>query len=141
MGGKLLFRQNKIDEAISALRKAIELQPNDYLAYDHLAVILEKQGSLEEALTANQKAAEINPEDAVAYYNMGSVLSKQSRFEEAAHACQQALARDPKNLYAHNHVYTWNNLGEIYHTQGKKDEAILAYQKQLKLDLLTLLYS
>ncbi|WP_418006836.1 tetratricopeptide repeat protein [Nostoc piscinale] len=66
--------QNKLDAAIAAYEKAIQLNPNFANAYLRLGTTLTLQGQnkLEAAVAAYEKAIQLNPNDADAYYNLGN---------------------------------------------------------------------
>jgi len=59
--GAALEKQGKLDEAIQAFDKAIELNPNFALAWSNKALMLHKQYNYEEALRAVDKAIELDP--------------------------------------------------------------------------------
>ncbi|MEG4322807.1 MULTISPECIES: tetratricopeptide repeat protein [unclassified Microcoleus] len=58
--GNILFRQDKITQAIACYQRAIELNPNLNAAYQNLAKALTKQGKLDEAAVCLQKVAVLN---------------------------------------------------------------------------------
>ena len=126
--GIALRKQGKLEEAITAYKKAIELDPNDAAAYGNLGIALRKQGKLEEAITAYKQAIELNPNDAAAYGNLGNALDDQEKIEEAIAAYKKAIAIDP------NDATTYYNLGYVLRKQEKLEEAIVAYKKAIELD-------
>lgn len=54
--GYQLLRANRVDEAISAFRKNVEIYPNSANVYDSLAEALEKSGQLKQAAENYEKA-------------------------------------------------------------------------------------
>lgn len=64
--GAALETQGKLDEAIQAFNKAIELNPNFALAWSNKALMLFKAKRYDEALEAVNKAIELNPKLAAA---------------------------------------------------------------------------
>jgi superkiller protein 3 len=66
----------RLDEAIAAYRRSIELRPDHCNGYIGLGLALDAQGKLDEAIAANRKAIELEPDNAVAHCNLGGSLWK-----------------------------------------------------------------
>ncbi len=126
--GLALYYQGKLDEAIAAYQKAIEIDPDYADAYYNIGIALRKQGKLDEAIAAYQKAIEIDPDYADAYYNIGIALRKQGKLDEAIAAYQKAIEIDP------DYAKAYYNIGIALRKQGKLEEAIAAYQKAIEID-------
>lgn len=60
--GESLFKQCKWDEAISAYRHAIKLNPNNSWYHVCLAKVLSKQKRWDEVIVAYRRAMELNPD-------------------------------------------------------------------------------
>ncbi|MBD2558920.1 tetratricopeptide repeat protein, partial [Aphanizomenon flos-aquae] len=120
--------QKKLDGAVTAYQKAIELDPNYAIAYNNLGNALYYQKKLDGAVTAYQKAIELDPNYAIAYNNLGNALSDQKKLDEAVAAYQKAIELDPKLAIA------YYNLGNALYDQKKLDGAVAAYQKAIELD-------
>jgi superkiller protein 3 len=65
-----LFKQKKLDEAIAAYRKVIQLDPQNVYAYNDLGNALKDQKKLDEAIAAYRKAIELDPNFGFAHYNL-----------------------------------------------------------------------
>ncbi len=123
-----LRKQGKVSEAIAIYQKALEIYPNNALAYVNLGNALSEQGKLDEAIAAYNKALNINPKSAIAYWGLGNALSKQEKLDEAIAAYRKVINIDPKDATAYKY------LGMALSKQGKIDEGLAAYRKALTID-------
>jgi tetratricopeptide (TPR) repeat protein len=69
-----LLREGKLDEAITAYRRAIEQNPNFYWSHYNLGEVLAKKGKLDEAITCFHRASELKPQFLWAYQRLGETL-------------------------------------------------------------------
>ena len=142
--GKVYARQERWNDAITAVEKAIEIQVDNTEAHYQLAQIYIKRGEkkkaasamaffkvlrqtdplLEEAVTWVKR----HPDDARGYNNLGIVYLARRRPEDAVANYKRAISLAPNLATAHY------NLGHAYHKQGKMDLAIGAYQQALTTD-------
>jgi cytochrome c-type biogenesis protein CcmH/NrfG len=76
--GSLKFRQEKYDEALDILSRAVKLDPNNPEIQNYLGVTLSHKGLRVQAETALRKAIEINPLYAPAHYNLTVVYLNQT---------------------------------------------------------------
>ena len=125
--GLVLYRQNRIGEAMDCLTAAIEQQPSLPIYWFNLGVISQKIPNHEEAIKAYRRAIALNPRSLEAHVNLGNVLRDRGVLHEAVEAYRQALAINPSHAEAHN------NLGVALKEEGKMDEAIAAYRHALEL--------
>ena len=70
-------------EAIEYYKKAIELKPDDAVAWINKGVALRELDQDKKALKAFDKATKLEPDNAVAWINKGHTLNKLGRDEEA----------------------------------------------------------
>lgn len=99
------FFAGRVDDAIYAARKAIEIDPSDAVAYCNLGRYLLAKGDAETAQSLYQKAIELDTTVAAAHYNLGNLYRAQGRFKEAVECSQKAVDLEPWN------AMSWNNLG------------------------------
>jgi hypothetical protein len=78
-----LLRAGRLDDALSALRQAQELDPDNPRVMNGLGRVLQEQGRLEEAIQAFEKAIELKPDYPGALYNLAEVLAAKGGVEDA----------------------------------------------------------
>jgi tetratricopeptide (TPR) repeat protein len=72
----------EFDEAVNALRKSLELDPNSNLSRDLLAALYLQSGNIEGALEQSRIAYRINPADEGALYHLIVALRKSGKTDE-----------------------------------------------------------
>jgi Tetratricopeptide repeat len=87
----------EMDEAASAFRKAVEVDPNDAEAWSSLGVVLVRTGDETRGVEAFRRALRAAPGHAEAHRNLAVVLDRQGRGAEAAHHYRAFLAKGPAN--------------------------------------------
>lgn len=112
-------------DALFALRKAVELLPNDAEAHSNLAAVLQACGQLDAAVASSRRALQINPNFAEAHNNLGVALQDLGQFEEAVASYMRALEIKPD----FSEVY--NNLGGALKELGQFDDAMICYRSAL----------
>ncbi|NQU98914.1 tetratricopeptide repeat protein [Candidatus Woesearchaeota archaeon] len=125
--GFALIERGKLEEAIKAYDKAIEINPKHALAWYDKGFALYKLGQLEEAIQAYDKAININPEYAFAWNNKGIALSEMGKREEAIEAYDRAIEINPELAWA------WNNKGVQLNKLGQLEEAIKCFEKAIRI--------
>jgi protein O-GlcNAc transferase len=124
---KLLKARGRLDEAITAYRQALALDPAMADVQNNLGVALRVAGKLEEANAAFGEAIRLNPNLAEAWNNFGYGLVTMQRFDEAAEACRKAIALKPTYSEA------FHNLGMALAERGAWKEAAQAYQRAIQI--------
>jgi tetratricopeptide (TPR) repeat protein/SAM-dependent methyltransferase len=125
--GMELQKSGKLEEAVTAFRKALALNPNHPVVFNNLAAVLASRGELEEALALYRKALAVDPALAFTYSNMSDTLTRLGRYDEALAAATRASVLDPSSPDAHN------NVGSALLEVARFDEAIVALEKSLAL--------
>jgi len=90
-----LPREEALKRAISAARKAVELDPLDWDTHGILAYIRMRSGDLEKADAGFQKAMEVNPNAEKLLVAIAEMRIYQGRYEEAIDLMKKAMRLNP----------------------------------------------
>ena len=123
--GITLFQKGRLDEAISAYRRALVIKPRYAKVHFSLGYAYVNKGMLDEAISEFKRAIAINSRNADAHYGLGFVYDKKGMSDEALFEYKQAININPR--YAEVHY----NLGVLYQKRLKLDEAIFEYKQAL----------
>ncbi|HXJ91968.1 MAG TPA: tetratricopeptide repeat protein [Terriglobia bacterium] len=122
--GIQLEQAGRLEDAIAAEEKAVQLNPELMQAHVNLIILYGQSGDFQKAEEHYQTALKLNPDKYPdAYYNYGVLLVKEGKLDEAQAAFASALKTNP--VYADAH----NDLGYILERQGKLEEAASEYRK------------
>ena len=125
-----------MDQAMSEVRKAFELDPLSLHTNFNAGWIYWCANRLDDAMTQARKMIELEPNFFGAYWLMGALYWLQGKHEEALEAHQKALSL---NL----HQMILGAIGGIYRALGKRDEAqrvlnqLLEMRKQQSVNALS----
>lgn len=89
--------ERDFEKAIPIIKKAIELNPYESIAYDSLAFALYYQDDFENAAINLERSLEINPYDALTATNYACTLAKLSRLDEAYQVVRDISLKVPEN--------------------------------------------
>ena len=156
--GNQLMRSGKLEDAVAAYEIAIASHPSFPWSHYQLGQALEKLGRWEDALVAYQKAIGLNPISEVFRNNLERVLAKQNHVSEGeptntlekcleqgktltdqAETAQEDLEEAIKCSCETSYELNSNSYdlcyesGQSLHRLGEIDQAILAYQKAIKI--------
>ena len=108
----------KPDLALAALKRAVGLQPRNYLARASYAETLSENAQYQEAAGQYTIASGISPNEFIVHYNLGVIYSKAGEFALAAQEYRKALEIQPSNSDA------MSGLGWALFKVGKPDDAV-----------------
>lgn len=150
--------EGMLNEALNAINKAIDLDPQTPGALENRASLLEtmgkhdealekanstqdlakvwynraavlrNEGKFDEALGAYDKAIELDPQDAEAKIDKGITFLVMGKFNESLAAFDEALAIEP------NSSYTWIEKGLVLSRMEQFNESLKAYEEALRMD-------
>ena len=127
--GLFYDRQNKYPESLDALKKAMELTPDNAQVYLNLGAVYIDTGDPKLTSNAEQalkKSIDLTP-SYPAYANLGQLYYLQKRYVESANMTEKALQLNDNNYLV------WNNLVNAYEWLKEKDKAATARQRATEL--------
>ncbi len=94
--GNVLLQLNKLNDAVSQFRTAIDLNPNINVYRLNLAYVLNMQGKETEAEAEFRELLRRHPNDVRGHNNYGILLLNQGRIDQAIYHFKEALKQKPK---------------------------------------------
>ena len=124
------YKEGKVNEAINAARKALELEPDLGVAHYNLGNLYAGQGQFDLAKKYFEAAIRLYPNYAEVHSNFGQLIAERGDIETGIRYFRKAIELNPSISRAHL------NLGVALAKQGRLDEAIGPFQQaaQLKPD-------
>lgn len=125
-----LYNENRMDACGRTLGKLWEECRTDE---DRRAVLLLRAlcltdtGAIDAAIGTYHMLLRFAPKYSVALSNLGNLLMRQGKYQGAEEYLLRAVEADHANPYA------WQNLGVVYHRQGRYHDAIPRFENALKL--------
>lgn len=89
--GLAAYGKGNLDEAITAFKDALELDPAYADAYFAMATSLNKKGNLNEAITAIRRAIELSPKEALYHTELSRLYVQLKMVPEAEAAKAEAM--------------------------------------------------
>ncbi len=120
--GTNLYREGRIDDAIQAYEKALELNPEDGYTYLMLGILYEDKKAVEKVAHYFKKGESLYPQKIDFYNARGMVYFQGGKLDKAAADVKEALKIDPESPLSHF------LLGNIYEAEGSLAEAVTQYQ-------------
>jgi protein O-GlcNAc transferase len=116
-----------VDDAIIALKRAIDLRPKESSYHFVLGVAWLTKGDLQEAEHAFRQLLNLQPDNALAQTYLGYTLLKEKSFPEAREWLEKSLKRDASTPETHYY------LGLIAQEQKEDERAVELFEKSIQL--------
>jgi tetratricopeptide (TPR) repeat protein len=124
----VLLRLDRLAEAETHMRAAIQLQPDEAESHSGLGAVLARQGKTADAIAAYREAIRLRPTLAVAHANLGVALSSDGRADEAIASLLQAIALDLEQA-------RWRyRVAMLLQERGRTSEAVQQLEAALRID-------
>lgn len=125
--GSVYTQMGKNADAVSEIRRALQLDPKSDNGYVRLGRAYLQMGQPEAALTAFRKAVDLNPFYWGNHDQLGKAYYRTGRNDDALREFKRVAELDPANASVHN------SMGIIYSRQSLWDSAIAEFQKTIQL--------
>ena len=126
----------RYDEAIISMKEAVRLEPNNAGAHGSLArAYWLGKGMIEEAIVELEHAVSINPQAGYSYLQLvflHTLLGNYTRAEAAAKPAIELQERYISGKEGLQVVGAHTRLGYCYYRQGRYDEAIQEYEREME---------
>ena len=130
---KLYQSQDDLNQPITLLREAIELDPQNATAYEALGVFLSKQNKLDEAIALMKRLVEINPEEIMAHSNLSVYYMQQGRIEDAEREKGEATALQFDKAIAEN-MAKKTTADKVKQDLAEREQKISMFKQVLEID-------
>jgi tetratricopeptide (TPR) repeat protein/predicted Ser/Thr protein kinase len=133
--GSALGDLGRFDEAITAYEEALRLEPDDDGARSGLARLYWIHlGRINDAITEFERVIDLNPEAGYSYLQLAFLYALRGRYADAEKISRQAV--DLQERYVSGSeglqvVGAHSRLGYVMYLQGRYDEAIREYEREL----------
>jgi Flp pilus assembly protein TadD len=125
---KLLYHQDRPDQALTELRLQLLEDPEDFEAHAYTGLCLLAAKEFDAAQQHAQQAIHLAPEEPFSYYALAHIFDQRNRLPEAQRAIQEALRLDP---YEPGY---FSVLASIHLQQRRWKEALAAADEGLSID-------
>lgn len=126
--GRLLEKQERLDEALEQYQAVLEQNANDAEAYYEAALCLLKQGKWQAASRYSKKMLALEPQSGKAYNQLGLASYCMDDARGAISAYLKAIELEP------DYATVWSNLAYAYEKLGYTDKAIEAFEQYVELE-------
>ena len=130
---KLYQEQDDLNQPVTLLREAIELDPKNATAYEALGVFLSKQNKLDEAISLMKRLVEINPEEIMAHSNLSVYYMQQGRIEDAEQEKGEATALQFEKAIAENMAKKTTE-NKVKQDLAEREQKISMFKQVLEID-------
>jgi len=133
--GAALLARGRVDEAMAALRRAVDLDPGQARPWAMLARgYWIGKGKVAEGIDALERAVAINPAFGYAHLQLAFLYTELQKYEKAEAAAERAV--DLQERYTSGEeglliVGAHTRLGYVYYRRGRYAEAVKEYQSEL----------
>jgi tetratricopeptide (TPR) repeat protein len=126
IGTSMQIRHWRDSEAL--FRRAVDVDPDNFLAYNHLGYVLVSEGRIKEAIGHYQTSVRINPNYARTHYLLANALTLTGETEGAIQHYGRVLQLRPQ------YPRPYARLGDLYQKLGKTKEAIRLYRESVRIE-------
>jgi len=127
--GEELRKRRNNEGALDKYKQALNLDPNEFLAYYLSGLAYFDIKKYDEAFQSLNQGLILNPEHAKSYLVLGKIYEKTNKQTEALAAYEKAVTIDPA------YEDGWDRIGVLNYNQKNYDKSIAAYQKLIEINV------
>jgi TolB-like protein/DNA-binding winged helix-turn-helix (wHTH) protein len=121
--GHSLMLAHRWNDGEAALRRAIQLDPNNASAIEFLSILLSQKGRAEDSVAYARELAVANPVAIEFQRNYATLLYRARKYDEALAQCERVIHLDP------NHLAIYVAYGDTLAAMGRYKDAEAAFAK------------
>lgn len=126
--GRLLMIREQYKEALEALQKSVELNPNRPETYRGLIEVSQHLGDAKQVLEYARKIVELDPDDFGLLRSLGLQMAREGKLAEAVQYLEDARKSTKLKPKSGFFVLINRDLGVIYEVAGEADKAADCYE-------------
>jgi len=126
LAGRLLVEEGRLQEAVPAYSRVVELDPGNPAGYLGLGTVLGSIGRYADALEVFTRGLEMNPAMSELRYNRGLSLALLGNLEGAVVEFERVVADDPDYLPARE------NLAGVLAAAGRYEDAVRVFDEAVR---------
>jgi tetratricopeptide (TPR) repeat protein/predicted Ser/Thr protein kinase len=133
--GAALLSLGRTDEAITEIREALRLDPENGQAYQGLArAYWVGKGDFPSAIPLFERAIDLNPEAGYSYLQLSLLLAWEGKLDRAAEISSRAVELQEQFIsgnFGLQIVGAHSRLGYVHYLRGEYDDALREYDREL----------
>ena len=118
-------RPLELAEDIVGFEKYLEVEPDQPLLHDEVALLHLRFGRVAEAANHFRETVRLRPDSAAAHYNLGTTLFQLQQLAGAIASFERAIRLSP------TYAEAYNNLGAALRAQGRFEEALGRFRQAI----------
>ena len=126
--GSGLTRLGKIDNALAAYQKALDLQPDYSPALVNMGKIYYQTRNLQRALEIWERAEVVDPASEELQNNLGTISVQMNQLENAEYHFRRSVEIQPYYFLG------WLHLAQVMQIEDRHDEAVIFFKQALGLE-------
>ena len=130
--GVTFSKQGRLEQAITAWEKVIEINSNHTKAHYNLGIAYRQSNQIDKAIDAWNKAVSLEPNNSRTYNNLGAAYISQGKLDDAEAILNKAITINENYAKAHY------NMARLYAQKKQNQQSLKYLQKAITFDAVVL---